>query len=55
MKDKREVMLVFKGKDINLVMDAVELEAEMEKENKYEFGREFTKLDKKIKEVMRIE
>jgi len=55
MKDKREPMLVLKGKDINIVMDAIDTEACMEKESKFEYGREFTKLNNKIKEVMRIE
>lgn len=49
MKDKREPILVLKGKDINLVIDAIESMTDLDADIGYK------KLSKKIKEVMRIE
>lgn len=57
MKDKREPILIFKGKDINIVIDALELGTELYQDDKSynkDFKRTFNLL-KKIKEVIRIE
>jgi hypothetical protein len=56
MKDKREPMLVLKGKDINTVMDALETQSGLEQDTMFKYReKDSTKLIDKIKEVMRLE
>ena len=55
MKDKREPMLVLKGEDINIVMDALETQEALESDTHSGYGLGATKLLKRIKSVMRLD
>jgi len=55
MKDKRELILVFNRKDVNTIIEALEIQASLEDDDHSFYGSNATKLVKKIKEVMRLE
>ncbi len=55
VKDKREPMLILKGKDINLVIDALESMKDLEKDGAYGGKVGYEALWNKIIEVMRLD